>query len=337
MRAKQLTNTLATAIKNKRSILIKGSPGIGKTDIITDAAHRAGAELVVFHPVVSDPTDFKGMPAIVRDTKAGDHAEFLPFGELRKLVHAKTPTIAFFDDLGQASPSVQAAVMQLVWARQINGHKISDHVSFMAATNRKEDKAAVNGIIAPLRSRFHSIIQLDVSVDDWIEWAYASKRIDPQVIAFIRYRPGLLTDPGPVSNDIVNNMSPRTLTNMNDIFCDGLTDIESLGGAVGEGPAVEFIAFVKIWSQLPDFDKILANPRGEPIPKELGAKYAVAVGLATKSTVKNFKSVVAYMERVGKEFEMLTVRDAVRITPAIEKGGNPDFTDWVRKNQGWVS
>ena len=67
---------------------------------------------------------------------------------------------SFLDDLGQAPMSVQAAAMQLILARRINGFKISDKVIFMAATNRREDKAGVTGILEPVKSRFAWIVEL---------------------------------------------------------------------------------------------------------------------------------------------------------------------------------
>ena len=81
-------------------------------------------------------------------------AEFLPFGDLRALIQADKDTVFFLDDLGQAPPTVQAAAMQLILARRINGHHVSDSVTFIAATNRKQDKAGVSGILEPVKSRF---------------------------------------------------------------------------------------------------------------------------------------------------------------------------------------
>ena len=57
-------------------------------------------------------------------------AYFLPYGELHEILHAQEETIFFLDDLGQATPAVQAACMQLILARRINGHIVSDKVTF---------------------------------------------------------------------------------------------------------------------------------------------------------------------------------------------------------------
>src|SRR5204862_2880106 len=118
MRAQQMRAFLAHSFQHRQKPLIKGKPGIGKTDIVTQACEDIDAQLYISHPAVSDPTDYKGMPAIV---DAGTRAEFLPFGDLNKLIQANKLTVSFLDDLGQASNAVQAAVMQLVHGRQVNG------------------------------------------------------------------------------------------------------------------------------------------------------------------------------------------------------------------------
>ena len=122
MKASQLTEFLEFAIKAKLPVLIKGKPGGGKSDIVDLSTANAGAELIISHPVVSDPTDFKGMPYA-----ANGKATFLPFNDLQRLIDARKPTVFFLDDLGQSSPSVQAACMQLILARKINGFSVSEH------------------------------------------------------------------------------------------------------------------------------------------------------------------------------------------------------------------
>jgi len=83
--------------------------------------------------------------------------------------------------------------MQLILARRINGYKVSDQVTFLAATNRKQDKAGVSGILEPVKSRFVSIVELEPDLEDWAAWA-ASNSLPAELIAFVRFRPNLLND-----------------------------------------------------------------------------------------------------------------------------------------------
>ena len=125
MKPSQLKRLLAKTIPAREPVLITGAPGTGKSDIVEQATREAGAELIISHPVTSDPTDFKGLGALV-----DGEAKFLPFDQLKDLITATRPTVFFLDDLGQAPPAVQAAAMQLILARRVNGHKVSGHGNF---------------------------------------------------------------------------------------------------------------------------------------------------------------------------------------------------------------
>ena len=49
MKPSDLKQALKLSIKNRLPLLITGSPGIGKTDLVTQAATEEGAELEIFH------------------------------------------------------------------------------------------------------------------------------------------------------------------------------------------------------------------------------------------------------------------------------------------------
>ena len=299
------------AVKAGLPVLVKGAPGVGKSDIITQVARELKYDLVISHPVVSDPTDFKGLPGIV-DKKA----EFLPFGDLRKLIEAKKPTIAFLDDLGQAPAVVQAAAMQLILARQVSGHKISDKVVFVAATNRREDRAGVTGILEPVKSRFATIIELEPTADEWIEWAFEND-MPAELIGFIHFRPALLHE-GSSTADIVNHPCPRTIAYAGKLINIGVDDIETLAGAIGEGCAVELVGFMEVYKSLPNISAILTDPSNAIVPTEPAALYAVVSALVDKVTKDNANRVLKYGNRLPADFSVLLVRDVIRKNPEIQ-------------------
>ena len=293
-----LAEYLHFAFENRFPVLVKGKPGFGKSDIVTQAAKTSGAELIISHPVVSDPTDYKGLPF---PNKKGT-AEFLPFGDLHKIMTATNKTIFFFDDLGQASPSVQAAGMQLLLARQINGHKVSDEVTFVAATNRREDKAAVSGILEPVKSRFASIVELEVSTEDWVNWALIND-MPIELIAFIKFREGILDSFTP-SKDIVNSPSPRTIASVGRQQNAGISrslEFEVFKGAAGEAFAIEYRNFLELNRNLPSQEEIIMNPHTAPIPLDPGALYAIGTGLANKMSEQNIGSISLYLNRIPEE------------------------------------
>jgi hypothetical protein len=329
MRAKHLTNFLKFMIQEKEPVLIKGAPGIGKTDIVQQACQSLGYKLVVSHPVVSDPTDYKGLPFPAKDK---DMAEFLPFGDLVQLIKADKPTVFFMDDLGQAPAAVQAAAMQLILARRINGHKVSDKVIFLAATNRRKDKAGVQGILEPVKSRFASIVELEVSTDDWIEWAF-NNNVPPLLIAFIRFRPDLLHN-FKATSDIVNSPCPRSVAAVGRMINNGLPrDLryEAISGAAGEGFAAEYIAFTETYDQLPNIKDIIDDPEGIEMPTKASTLYALSGLLVKNINKKNINKLMKFIQRMQREFQVMVVRDFCRQKKSLAE--TEAFSDWATENQ----
>lgn len=326
MTPKNLKTFLKVCLKNKFNILITGQPGIGKSDIVEQVAKEEEYGLILTHPVVSDPTDYKGMPFVV-----DGEAVFLPFNDLKKLIDAKGPTICFIDDLGQAMPSVQASVMQLLLARKINNTSISDSVVFIAATNRKEDRAGVSGLLEPVKSRFTSIIELEISAEDWCEWAL-KRDIPLSLISFIKYKPTLLSKFTP-TNSLINSPSPRTVANVGKLM---LTDLpkeclkEAVKGAVGEAFAIEYFSFLEIRDSLPRIEEIVLSPLTIKVPDEISIKYSLLGYILENVTDDNIEALLLYIGRLGNELEAIFLFMLTKKMPNIQK--TPQFINWVIKN-----
>jgi hypothetical protein len=235
------------------------------------------------------------------------------------MIDATRPLVVFFDDLGLAVPAVQGAFMNLILARRTgDGTKISDFVTFVAATNRREDKAGVAGLLEPVKSRFATILQLEVDVDDWIKWAL-SVDLPIELIGFIKYRPELLHKFVP-SADLVNSPSPRTVANLGALLnmkLPAVVELEAYTGCVGEGFAAEFIGFLKIYRELPNPDVVLMDPEAVKVPTNPAVLYALCGALARKATENNMERVLKFADRLGDEFNVLLVRDAVRKNQAV--------------------
>lgn len=323
MKPKELSELLKVTIPAGLPIMVKGAPGVGKSDIIAQACAETGAELIIEHPVVSDPTDFKGLP-FAKNGKA----EFLPFGSLRSLIEADRRTVCFLDDLGQAPPSVQAACMQLILARRINGSKVSDQVTFVAATNRHKDRAGVTGILEPVKSRFASIIELEPDVEDWVSWALKAG-VPTELIAFVRFRPNLLFDFEP-TNEMKNSPCPRTVANVGKLMETGVPqgiEYEVFSGAAGEGFAAEFIAFLRIFRSLPNPDMVLMSPGKADVPTDPATLYAICGALSRKCGDNTIDRIVTYANRLPAEFSVLLIRDCVQLVPGVVN--NRSFIEWA--------
>ncbi len=315
---KQLRSLAAACFAAREPILIKGAPGVGKTDILGLAAADAEHDIILSHPVTSDPTDAKGLPW----KGEGDEATFLPFGDLAQAIRATKPTVWFLDDLGQASAAVQASYMQLVLARRVNGHRLPDCVTFAAATNRRADRAGVQGILEPVKSRF-TIFELETTLDDWREWALEHD-MPASLIGFLSARPELLSK-FEATQDITNSPCPRNWAGVGRLQATvpDAVRLQAFAGRVGEADAVSYMGFLEMLEKAPDPDAILMDPDGARLPdlEEPGIAYAVALALSYRATAKNFGSIAIYAKRMYEasmpEFSTLMLRDSVRRDQAI--------------------
>ena len=331
----ELFKLLTLMFPLRMPVLVTGKPGQGKTDIVSQAAAACGAKLIMSHPVVDEPIDYKGMPAIIEDETGHKAATFLPFGNLKALINTDGPVVYFMDDLGQAPKSVQAAAMQLLLARKINGHRVSDDVTFVAATNRKEDKAGVTGILEPVKDRFATIVELEQSLNDWCVWALnPAHNIPHEIISFIRYRPQYLTAFEPTPG-MTKTPTPRTIANVGHMIRAGIPkelELRVFNGAAGKEFAIELTGFLRIYRDLPDPDVVLMNPKAADIPQEKSSLYALCGALSARATENNMERFVTYIERLPEEFNVLSMRDAVARNKN-ELAKTQAFAQWVVNHQ----
>jgi hypothetical protein len=223
---------------------------------------------------------------------------------------------------------VQAAFYQLVLDRRLGEYTLPDGWVILAAGNRDADRAYTTRMPTPLRNRF---VHLDFEVDaqEWSEWAI-SAGLRPEVIAFIRFRPQLLSVFDRDANAFPSPRSWEFVSRILDSGPDPSVEHEMFAGTVGTGAATEFSGFLRMFRELPNIDAILLNPTAEPVPDSPAAQYAVASALAHRASDTNFDRICLYLERTPTEFRVLSVRDATLRDPKIKYTAG--YTKWAIQN-----
>lgn len=316
-------------ILNYKPVLLVGMPGIGKTSIVDQIREKTRADMLVSHPVVNDPTDAKGFPCVVDNV-----AQFLPFGDLNYAInYTGKRLIWFLDDLGQARPAVQAAYMQLLLARRINGHKLPDSVVFIAATNRREDRAGVSGILEPVKSRFHMIIEIDPDVESFISWGLMTQRIRKEVIACLRLFPELLISP--VSREIKPTANPRVWEFASQILDANFAPtllLDSLMSCVGEEAGSQLYGMITVFKNLPSVNSIVKAPDTVEFPREPSSLHALCTVLAKFLEKKPEKVdlVFKFAGRLPGDFSVCLIRDSLALRP--ELADTEAMENWSAQN-----
>jgi len=354
MKATEYIDIAILSILNNRRLLCSGMPGCAKTEtnkqavnIIRDIANgitynspmakiitatinkRADywkkIKLMILHPVVSDTVDYKGFPFI----NADGEADFVPFAYLKMMMDADYPLVVFFDDIGQANNSVQAALMQILLERSVNGKKISKDVIFIAATNRRKDGAGVSNIITPLLNRFSSIVDMEVDANDWCLWA-SKNNMPIELISFIRFCPKLIST-FKAEKDIKNFASPRSIAELGQWINEGVTNFEVWQGCVGEAFAVEFNAFYSIFKSIAHLpDQIFNHPNKAEVPTKPDIVYALMGVLSKRANDVNIDNLFIYMDRLPIEYQVVIVSNLITMKPELTS--SKAYIDWCVKN-----
>lgn len=163
------------------STMIWGPPGVGKSSIVSQVARELGLEFTDVRLSQLAPTDLRGLPVAENGVSRWFPPEFLP---------RSGRGVLFLDELNMAPPTMQGMAQQLILDRRVGSYALPDGWFVWAAGNRKEDRASVFDMPAPLANRF---VHLEVRPDfaAWRAYAHAA-RIHPHVIAFLMYRSELL-------------------------------------------------------------------------------------------------------------------------------------------------
>ena len=319
----ELKGKLETLISLNKPTFIWGASGIGKSEIIAKVAEKLDYNLIDVRVSLLDPVDLRGVPSVENGITKWNPPVFLPR-------EGDKTSILFLDELPHGSPSVQNALFQLIRDRQIGEYKLPDSTIIISAGNRVSDRVGANKINGALANRFVHL-HLEADVDDFCHYALSEGDFEPNIVAFIRYRPELLFD---FNKDSVAWASPRAWESVSDIGKankQNLQDLALVGGCVGDSVAVEFCAFMGMVNSLPDVSEIIKNPETYEVSEDPSVLYALTGALAVRANASNFDAIITYMTRdeMSNEFAVLCVKDAVTRNPQLTK--TKTYVDFVTK------
>ncbi len=266
MQPKQLRDYLAQMVDGdvRISAMIWGAPGIGKSSIVRQVAERDGFGFIDLRLSQLAPTDLRGLPVPRDGITTWATPEFLP---------REGAGVLFLDEINMAPPAMQGVAQQLILDRRVGSYAVPDEWFVWAAGNRKEDRASVFEMPAPLANRFIHL-EVEPDIDDFRRYALL-RDFDPHVVGFVAFRPDLLHRlmPGEPAWP-----SPRSWELASTLHRVGL-DVEP---AVGPSAGAEFYAYLDVVGNVPDLDGILAGKAKPEFPAEVSLSYATVVGLVAR-------------------------------------------------------
>ena len=186
---------------HEQSLLLLSAPGVGKSEMVYQAAAEAGLPCRSLLGTQIAPEDVSGIPRIV-----GERSVFCPPRML--LPERPEPFCLFLDELPACAPDVQKAFYSLLLERRLGEHALPAGTWVVAAGNRMQDRALVRAMSSALVNRV-TILHLRVDADEWLAWA-ARHGVRAEIRSFIATMPDALMRPVPA--EPVPFSTPRAWT-----------------------------------------------------------------------------------------------------------------------------
>jgi hypothetical protein len=339
VRVNETREFLIKALKKRLRVLLVGKPGIGKTFLIAQACRELGWLMRVSVLPLDDPSTIRGYP-YNKDGKAGH----IFFTQIEEIFTTKVPMVWFWDDVGQAAESTLKAVMRVLQFGELDGRKLPEHVVIVAATNDVGHGAGVTGLIEPLKSRFHSIINVETHVDDVIQYGLANNW-PAWLCAFLKNAPDCLHTWKPSKSMAIDGSCPRGLEYLAEWDNAGIDDPEVWAGCVGKGVAVAAHKFKQLQAELPDIAQVLIDPEGAPVPENPAAGWLVSMAIASRLDGNTFGQAIKYLGRMKGIFRACAIRSGydreknMRKNGTLPKNHKPihlsrDFTAYTTSEEG---
>lgn len=323
----QALSIIAKCIQARLVPLLKGSPGAGKSSIVHALADQYKLKVIDLRLSQCDPTDLMGFPSVT-----GKRAGYLPM-ETFPIEGDEIPAgyegwLLFLDEFTSAATAVQAAAYKLVLDRMVGLHKLHKNVAIVCAGNLETDGAIVNEMSTAMQSRLvHFELVSDLS--SFLDWAYA-QGIDHRITSYLKFKPGNLYafKPDHTDDTYACNRTWEFADRILKVTEDGDADrLPMLAGALGEGVGREFIGFMKIDQELPTIPQIVASPATIAVPLEPSILYAITGAIGHNATKDNLGPLIQYVNRLPKEFQVVTLREVVRRKKDLM--AHPDLQKWI--------
>jgi hypothetical protein len=197
----------------------------------------------------------------------------------------------------------------------------------LSAGNPASERGVHFAMPRPLRNRFVHL-DLEPDLDDWCRWAVKAQ-VRPEIIAFLRFKPELLHTadttadanawPTPRSWEMASHVLLGIARRQKTQLLTGTSEFEAqlLDGTVGPSATSEFVAFLRLFRQLPSIDEILLNPTTASVPAEPSAQIAIATALGRVMSDSSIGRGLTYLDRMPTEMRVMAMRDAAARDTAI--------------------
>ncbi len=324
--AKKLIQCMA----DEQSFLLLSPPGVGKSEMVYQAAAEAGLPCRSLLGTQIAPEDVSGIPRIV-----GERSVFCPPRIL--LPETPEPFCLFLDELPACAPDVQKALYSLLLERRLGEHALPKGTWVVAAGNRVQDRALVRSLSSALVNRV-TILNLRVEAAEWITWA-KSNGVRKDVVAFVSYMPDALMRPVPAEPQPFSTPRAWTLLShaLDKADASGMLNREirralAFGRVSPEDAAVFCALAEETIEQMHPLAHYIRNP--DALPKGDAARWFVLNSMrqhVREAALKGLtpRTVNKFLKSLSTEQQLTLVGDLVPQWSAL--GADPAMLELLKK------
>lgn len=319
--------------------MIWGSPGIGKTRCVFEAAKIANAELhsrfqsFVDMPVVVEPIADKSPEEISGYPRPDDdNITFRRLMPRKWFMHSSASLIGFFDELAQGNVEQQNVGRGALLGQTIGELTLKPGSTVIAASNLMEDRAGTHVMPTHVRDVLcHLYMRADHG--EWTEWA-ASNGISFEISSFIKVHGAQYLHQLETQATALACPSPRSWEKADGIYKMSKIDEHlkkaMIAGTVGSAACGALFDHIKLGKYMPDIHAILRGLKVDFSETKPDVVYMTMCALAGEVSAANAHHLVAFLKTMkNKEFGSFCVNMALR----RDKTMRPKFTSWLLDNE----
>jgi hypothetical protein len=330
-------SSLVAAIGDKRTVIVEGENGIGKTGLF----HAIKKMPQFANHIAVDPIDCTQlsdgsvwMPDLDRENGISRELPNERFGVTKNNqlgVNGAKPVLIFLDEIAKAPQFIKNVLAPIIYERRVGNYHLPEGSVVFCATNLSTEGLG-DSIQAHLRNRLVFVKMRKPTADEWIGWAI-DRGLNEKVITFVSQHSNVMDsfldyekggrhegkkqdkDNGYIFNPRSMQLayaSPRSLHAASDIItaCDGIVDDDTmetaLVGAVGEATAEAMGAFIRFGRDIASFESVVASPEKAALSDNPTAQLLQVYQFITRVEKREeAEAVVKYVLRMRTEMQSL--------------------------------
>jgi hypothetical protein len=332
----QVANLIA-AVGHKRTIIVEGENGIGKTALF----HALKRMPQFANHIAVDPIDCTQlsdgsvwMPDLDRENGISRELPNERFGMSKSNqlgVNGSKPVLIMLDEIAKAPQFIKNVLAPIVYERRVGAFHFVEGSVVFAGTNLSVEGLG-DSIQAHLRNRLVFVKMRKPTADEWVKWA-TDVGINPMVIAFVNNEPRVMSsfldyekggmfegkdlskDNGFIFNPRsvqIAYASPRSLAAAGDILDAGMGVLDddtleaALVGTVGATTAEAMSSFVRFGRDICEYSRVIADPDKAPLSDNPTAQLIQVFQFVSRvADRKEAEAIVKYVWRMRAEMQSI--------------------------------